>query len=308
MSRTIDRTNAKRYAAIFQIGALACVLGAVAVGVIGLPGLEPPSELMQVSETAVHQQVQSSDASEPSTTDQYRHSMDPRSVADRLSLADNAPELPKSEPDVVENETSDQVEEPAPSSGALMKRLRYLGYISEGKQPLAFVRFDSRQHIVRPGQQLNAGDDAEGGDAYIVTIGPEFLVARENEDGLAIKIPLKEKIGPSIAVVTTQPELDVGSLDPSEITPAMIRAVELTPEEIESLSGLLPHERALQERVLKRQKLGLPTAFERNKRDEIMEKALRVDVFRRNRSSESPTTDPRRQNEEAARERDSGRD
>lgn len=305
MSRTIDRTNAKRYAAIFQIGALACVLGAVAVGVIGLPGLATPAELVEVSERTSEPKAATpaKPGAAKASDDAYRHSMDPRSVADRLSLADNAPQAPLSDPDVVEDPTDEPSADPEPQTGMLMKRLRYLGYMSEGSDPLAFIRLDSVQHIVRPGQKIVADEDAEGGDVFIVTVTPQFVIARDREDGPAIKIPLQEKTGPSIAVVTTQPEIDVSRLDPSEITPRMIREVELTPEEIESLSGLLPHERALQERILKRQKLGLPAAFQNNLTKEALEKAQRINVFDRNRA-----TDQRRLNEESSRERESDRD
>ena len=140
------------------------------------------------------------------------------------------------------------IQEPESTDGALAKRVRYLGYISDPESALAFIRIDGAQRIVRQGATAMSGDDTMR-DLEVRRVTPTSIVVSDGEVEDTIRLATRQ--GASIAMTS-------GESESIETVPTREADVVLTEEELESISHLPPRQRALQERILKRQKMGKP--------------------------------------------------
>lgn len=253
MSTIISRTKAKRLTLVYQIAALLCVLGAVAIGVLGLPDSattkqlnsvsQPPSSPIPGINTPVDQ-FGNIQTTSPQTKEEPAVRINPGSIAARFSMLDNAPQTDIPQETVVDIETPTETEA-VPTSGTLAKRVRYTGYIQDSDQALAFIRIDGTQRIVAEGGTARAGSMGLD-DLTIKAVRPKFILV---SDGITDdRIQLADKTGPSI----TMSSADVVV----ETLPTREEDVVLTPEEIERLEKMPARQRAMQERILRRQKMG----------------------------------------------------
>ena len=95
MSTIISRTKAKPLTLVYQASAVVCVLGGVALGVFGLPESAATAQINDVSQSP---STPIPDAGTPnqSTASSIQIAqirVDPGSIAARLSMLDNAPQI-----------------------------------------------------------------------------------------------------------------------------------------------------------------------------------------------------------------------
>jgi len=260
MSTIISRIKAKRLTLLYQITAAICVLGAVAIGILGLPESSANSQLDQVSQspdTPIPGAKSDQPDQSPADILKFDHiRIDPRSVAARLAMLDNAPQVttvpdttPTTEP------TDEPTDEPvSDDSGSLAKRVRYTGYINDSDRPLAFIRIDGIQRIVAEGDVALAGSMGLD-DLTIKAVRPKFILITDGQ--VEERIKLASKNGPSISMSSGSDVVVVS-------VPQREEDVILSPEEIERLGKMSARVRGAEERLLRRQKLGKgPGGFER---------------------------------------------
>lgn len=255
MTSTIARTKAKRVATLCQAGAVIAAAGAVAIVIFGVPGASAEARISEIAakreqNKALHTTPANGSETNSSSVIDESSVVDPMSIAARLALVDNAPTPPETTPDLdgQDDENPIAINEPTTEDGALAKRVRYLGYISDPDSALAFIRIDGTQRIVREGSTARSGDESfEDLEIREVTPNSILVALGDQED----RIRLASKTGASIAM-TGGGEVEVSNV------PTREEDVVLTAEELESIAHLPPRQRALQERILKRQKMGKP--------------------------------------------------
>lgn len=231
---------------LFQVGCAVAIAGAVGAGVFGLPGQADQGEVQSVSTPgSIDAGAQGGTQSKPGSLPPVSR-VDARSISDRLALLDNAPVVQEPEATTDESAPEAPTDEGQDDSAAIIKRVKYLGYITEGDAPLAFIKIDSAQRIVREQAIVPAGSEGLD-DLEVVAIRPNFIVLTDGEQ--RAKIRLASRTGPAIAT-TGGDEIDS--------RPTREQDVVLTPEELESIAHLPPRQRAVRERLLKRQKIGRP--------------------------------------------------
>lgn len=250
MSNTITRTKAKRLAIVYQLAAGACVLGAVAVGVFGLPEPASAAQMKNVAESGPIGIVGiTPDAnSNPNTNLQTQHQtrVDPRSIAARLAMLDNAPTRPEqadSTPDL-----SDTAVAISNESNPISKRVRYTGYIEDSQQPMAFLRIDGAQRIVPKGGIARAGSLGLD-DLTIKGVEPEYIIVTDGQTDERINLAASNG-----AAVTMASGADVVVAQ----VPTRLEDVVLSPEELAEIAKLPGRKRAIREKMLRREKLGVP--------------------------------------------------
>lgn len=173
-------------------------------------------------------------------------------MAARLAMLDNAPQV-TSVPDTTQ--TNEPADEPAfDDSGQISKRVRYTGYINDSDRPLAFIRIDGTQRIVAEGDVALAGSMGLD-DLTIKAVRPKFILVTDGQ--VEERIKLASKNGPSISMSSGSDVVVVS-------VPQKEGDVILSPEEIDELSKMPARQRAMQERILRRQKIGKgPPGFDR---------------------------------------------
>ncbi|MBO6512586.1 MAG: hypothetical protein JJ974_01300 [Phycisphaerales bacterium] len=248
MSAIISRTKAKRLTLVYQAAAVVCVLGGVAVGVIGLPESSAIAKINDVSQNPIPSNPVlpsgTTETTPTSTPPTFKARIEPAGIAARLSLLDNAPRV-TSVPEVVTTEDNEVEYVEDSTEGMLAKRVRYTGYISDSNNPLAFIRIDGTQRIVPQGGIAQAGSMSMD-DLTITTVRPQFIMV--SDGNVEDRIMLADKIGSASTISSESIEAAPVRLTEADIV--------LTPEELASLEGLSPRERGLRERMLKRSKLG----------------------------------------------------
>lgn len=247
MSTVISRTKAQRLTMVYQVIALFCMLGAIAIGVFGLPDSESIATMDQVAQNtpSTFPNAQPSDTGSDSQTTTPQVRINPGSIAARFGMLDNAPEITLEVVDNTPAETETVTEETT-ESGSLAKRVRYTGYINDNNNPLAFIRIDGTQRIVAEGGTARAGT-AVLDDLQVKRVRPKFIIVSDGQ--VDDRIELADQNGASITM---------SSGDPVVVADVPLREqdVVLTEEELEELSKMPARQRAMQERILRRKKMG----------------------------------------------------
>jgi hypothetical protein len=256
MSTTISRTKAKRLTLLYQLIAGVCVLGAIALGVVGLPESATAAKLSSVSESASNtpdrggQAVQQTKQG-PATKQTARIRVDPGSIAARLAMLDNAPEV-TTVPDLTP--TIDPTPTTTTEQGTLAKRVRYTGYIEDSEQPMAFIRIDGTQRIVPEGGVAQAGSMSLD-DLTVKGVRPSFILITDGQ--IEERIKLSTKTGPSVTM-SGGGEIEVVRVPQTEAE------VVLTPEQLAELAEMPARGRAMRERIMRREAMGKPLGTLKN--------------------------------------------
>lgn len=250
MTNPLTRSQAKTWTIGAQAGALLCVLGAVAVGVVGLPEHEKGATLTKTRNNALPFGTTSGAGdSNQREIDPFRSQrVDTVGLSERLSLLDNAPNIP-SEPVEPTVDEKDDDDEPTPTvdDANLLRRVKYIGFINSSSTQHAFIRIDGKQRIVSVGQMAKAGDD-QFDDVRIDRVTPNYIRVSDANGDATIDLASKSSAavtmvnGDDVAPVAVQPEN--GSL--------------LTAEEEAYIESLPPRQRQPARRRLEREKRGLP--------------------------------------------------
>jgi len=248
MTNTISRSQAKAWTLGAQLGSLVCVLGGVALGIVGLPSPTPGSALDQTrNDTAVGINIPDGDptgAQNQGDDAPQTIEIDTAGLAQRFALLDNAPVLvnnatPEPEPTITEDPTTD-------TDGSIVKRVRYIGFINDPEAKHAFIRIDGKQRIVSLGQVAKAGNE-DFPDLSVERITPRSIVMSDGKK--RAKIDLAVKIGQSITMAGGQ-KVDVAK--------AAQNGSMLTPEDEAKIAAMPPRQQSRARQRLERERRGLP--------------------------------------------------
>ncbi len=243
-TQTISRSQAKAWTLGAQLVSAGFVLGAVALGIIGLPestigpAIDPtgnPSGHLPTNPPA-----QSSKASSTDPASIAR--IDTLGLAERFALLDNAPAL--AEP-VAATEPEPEPE-PARVDNEIVKRVRYIGFINEPGLRHAFIRIDGKQRIVALGEVAKAGAP-EFSDLTVERITPNHIVMTDGDK--RAQIMLATRTGQSITLIGG------GQV---EVAAAPENGSVLTAEDEANILALPPRQQPLARRRLERERRGLP--------------------------------------------------
>ncbi len=254
MSTLITRTKAKYLAVVYQGVAGVCLLGAVAIGVLGLPESSATAKINSVAEESktpvASEPTDSSEVAEPNTNAQQETTglqVDAKSIAARLSMLDNAPKLQVTPDEPVEEIAVEDYTEISQDSAAFMKRIRYTGYIRDSESPLAFLRIDGAQRIIPQGGVAQAGSIGLD-DLTIKGVYPTYIVVTDGQT--EERIELAGQTGASVTMASGA-EIVVSDI------PQTMEDVVLTDEQLKELASLPSKRRALREKAMRREALGI---------------------------------------------------
>lgn len=253
MTSTLSRSQAKTWTLIAQIASGVCVLGAVGVGVVGLPQPTPGAALEEAKANAwpiggpgATPGNNAGAENEPGQTPATQ--VDTTGLAARFALLDNAP-IP------VDNSTPEpeEVEQPdgpdgGPDDGEIAKRVRYIGFINDPSTRHAFIRIDGKQRIVAQGSVAKSANE-EFADLRVERITPDRIVLSDGQKRASV--PLAAKSAQSITMI------DGGSVDVADSAQENPSGG-LTKEDEEYIASLPPRQQPSARRRLERERRGLP--------------------------------------------------
>ncbi len=274
MTNTLSRSQAKKWTLGAQIASAAFVLGAVALGVVGLPepvGNSPinttgnPFAGMPGADFDPNASNTESDANNASSAQ-----VDTIGLAQRFALLDNAPEEEKN---IVIDDTpiarSSNGEENT-NPGDIAKRVRYIGFINDPDTRHAFIRIDGKQRVVSLGQIAKAGEDGFS-DLTIERITPNHIVLTDGES--RAKVEMANRTGQSITMI------DGGQV---EVSPAAENGSMLTAEDEARILAMPARQQPLARRRLERERRGLPPDKERRRQPKAETRPAFVGSFNKN--------------------------
>ena len=249
MSTIITRTKAKQLTLLYQVTAAGCVLGVIAIGILGLPEPAAWAQINSVSQPPAQPPQQGDPLDTTGTSnaalETQQSRIDPGSIGARLAMLDNAPLVTV----VVDPVPTTGPEDPVPEElGSLAKRVRYTGFINDSEQKLAFIRIDGTQRIVAEGSIARAGSLGLD-DLTIKAVRPKYILVSDGQ--IEDQIPLAAKNGASITLSSGG---DVVAPPERQTLADMV----LSEEELAELEKLPARQRKVRENMLRRQKLGRP--------------------------------------------------
>lgn len=250
----ITRSQAKAWTLGAQLASVVLVLGAVMLGVIGLP---EPSLDVAVDNTNANPLGTLPRGNAPtgnpisSLNTSASLQIDTIGLSERFSLLDNAPRpVVAVINDVPEGQQP--VETPV-GEGEISKRVRYIGFINDPDALHAFLRIDGKQRIVTVGGVARAGTD-EFPDLTAEKITADYVVLSDGEN--RAQINLAARTGQSITMVEGD-SIDI--VAPSE------NGSLLTAEDEATIAALPPRQQPMARTRLERERRGLPPENERRR-------------------------------------------
>lgn len=248
MSTPLTRSQARTWTIGAQAGALVCVLGAVAVGMIGLPEHEKDATLQQARDRIIAASGPGNNKNNTAREiDPYRSTdVDTLGLAERLALLNNAPNLPTVETEEPTTGDPEPEEGPGVDDITIARRVKYIGFINSSDSQHAFIRIDGKQRIVSVGETAQSGDE-QFPDLRVERITPKLIILSDGESRAAVD--LASKSGPSVTMVEGD-DIAVAAADDND-------GSLLTAEEEAYIESLPPRQRQNARRRLEREKRGL---------------------------------------------------
>lgn len=248
MSTPLTRSQARTWTIGAQAGALICVLGAVAVGVVGLPDHREGAALQQAREST--NPGGGAAGNKDNTTreiDPYRSTgVDTLGLAERLALLNNAPDIPVEQPEEPTTGDPEPTDGPGIDDITITRRVKYIGFINSTETQHAFIRIDGKQRIVSVGDMARAGDE-QFSDLRVDRITPQFIIMSDGENRSTVNLATKS--GPSVTMVEGD-SIEVAAVENND-------GSLLTAEEEAYIESLPPRQRQNARRRLEREKRGL---------------------------------------------------
>lgn len=198
----MTRAGAVRATAATRAACVVFGLGAVALGLTGLPDRAPPAS--PGVPPGMPGDPGPTGAANPNggqVTPASFAPVDPGAVAARLAMLENAPVIPVAETPV-KDPTPDKgpPEEPPTAIATLADRVRYLGMVSSGDRRAAFLSIDGNQRIIREGAQVPLQNAPAGAESLVIDrIGPRAITLRSGTERTSIN--LAERTGASVTMV-----------------------------------------------------------------------------------------------------------
>ena len=256
MSASISRNQAKKRTVVAQAASAVLVLGVVAIGIIGLPEPTKPGSLNSTDHAPIGMpgmpgfENAPSTNKTPNTTTTTKATIDPRGLALRLSLLENAPEIIDSTVISENTQVVHDSQEPL-DDGLIVKRVRYIGFINEPDTRHAFIRIDGKQRIVALGGIAKAGQDGLS-DLRVDQITPHHIMLSDGET--RARVSLANRTGQSITMI---------SGEQVEVTPSAENGSLLSAEDEARIDAMPPRQQPMARRRLERERRGLPPTKER---------------------------------------------
>lgn len=203
-TRIRDKHAARRATRIAQISAAALAAIGAAVAVAGLPGMEvkdyEPAPIGPVG----------TDTDTPRAEEDAVVYPDPYGVAESLSYIGNAPE-----PEAVAIDEPVDVPPPSTNGGMTGIDVRYIGSITSGGRPAAFLNIAGVTKFLRPGEVYEGVKLVEVvGNEVAISIngGEEEMIGKAERKGSAISVvtggaPAVERSEPNTAVAGDEPPM-----------------------------------------------------------------------------------------------------
>lgn len=277
MTNTLSRTQAKKWTLGAQIASAAFVLGAVALGVVGLPEPVANSPMNTTGNPFAGMPGADFDPNAANATSNTKSTsstqIDTLGLAQRFARLDNAPKI---ETNVEIDDTpiarsSDGEENTNP--GDIAKRVRYIGFINDPDTRHAFIRIDGKQRVVSLGQVAKAGEDGFS-DLTVERITPNHIVLTDGES--RAKVKMANRTGQSITMI------DGGKVD---VSPAAENGSMLSAEDEARILAMPARQQPLARRRLERERRGLPPDKERRRQPQAETKPVFVGSFNKKKSS-----------------------
>ncbi|MGV6815262.1 MAG: hypothetical protein ACWA5W_09690 [Phycisphaerales bacterium] len=254
---SISRSQAKKRTLIAQGASGVLVLAVVAIGIVGLPEPTPQGGLNQTDLPTGMPGMPGYESglntpSNTKTNAPTQTTIDARGLAQRLALLDNAPEIIDNT--VIVDNTPDPGDDDTQSSGdanAIVKRVRYIGFINDPDTRHAFIRIDGKQRIVALGGIAKAGQDGFS-DLTVDRINPNYIMLSDGET--RARVSMANRVGQSITMI---------SGEKVEVTPAAANGSLLTAEDEARIAAMPPRQQPMARRRLERERRGLPPTKER---------------------------------------------
>jgi hypothetical protein len=273
MTNPVSRSQAKKWTIGAQLASVVFVLGAVTLGVVGLP--TPKTDAPVNPTGGVIDKPGMSGYEAPKVNPSQEVEDDQFSVVDTIGLAarfallDNAPK-PKG---VVDSTPPQGPTDPDPEPGnpEIIKRVRYIGFINDAQNPHAFIRIDGKQRVVTRGGIAKAGDETMS-DLTVERITPKNIVLTDGESRTSVE--LAGRTGQSITMVSGQEV---------EVTPAAQNGSLLTAEDEATIAALPARQQPSARRRLERERRGLSAERENRRPTPQPKKTVRSN-FNNNRS------------------------
>ncbi len=239
MPHPMTRTNAVLTTQITRAVAVVVGIGAVALGLAGLPGRAAPPPGSTLPSVAPPGAPAAGSPAARVTPVSFAP-VDAGGLAARFAMLDNAPKVPDAVGVTVNTDTGPVRVEPveSPAAGGIADRVRFLGVVRLGDRNAAFINIDGRQRFVQEGARLPPPADRPE--------FPELLVERVMGAVLVIsdgqrreRLSVADRTGPSVTMA------DGGVIDRVEAPtePEPLNRRELPQEEMDRRSRMLERQR-----------------------------------------------------------------
>lgn len=262
---TISRSNARKWTLCAQLASGVFVLGAVAVGVVGLPEINTSTTtnttgMMPNMGTGMGMGEMPNNTKTTKTSQNLiQGDVDTIGLAMRLAMLDNAPELAivdePIETAVIDTPTTDD------PTGSIIKRVRYIGFINDSQNKHAFIRIDGKQRVVTKGGVARAGNDSMP-DLRVEQINARAIFLSDGK--IRSRIPLADRNGASITVAGGPPVQVAAVVENGSL---------LTDEDEARIAAMPPRQQPLARRRLERERRGLSPDKQRPERSRVAPEA-----------------------------------
>lgn len=244
MTQPMTRTNAVLTTQITRAAAVVLAIGAVAMGLTGLPdrALPAPGSTLPGASGGVPPGMPP--AGQTSETGRLIPTsfgpVDAGGLAARFAMLDNAPKIPDAVGVTVTTDAGPEIINAveSPAASGIVDRVRFLGVVRLGDRNAAFVNVDGRQRFVQEGARLAPpADRPEFPELVVERIMGTVLVVG---DGIRReRLSIAERTGPSVTMA------DGGVVNQVEVPtePEPVNRRELPQEEMDRRSRMIERQR-----------------------------------------------------------------
>ncbi len=243
MTQPMTRSNAVLTAQITRAAVVVLGVGAVALGLTGLPDRPLPPEGSTLPGPGVPPGMAGAGTGGTSVLKPVAFGpVDAGGLAARFAMLDNAPKIPDAKGVIVNTDTgleSRPVQE-SPAAGAIVDRVRFLGVVRLGDRDAAFINVDGRQRFVQEGARLAPpADRPEFAELVVERITATMIMVG---DGTTREhLGLAARVGPAVTMA------DGGIVNRVELPaaqPAPSNTRQLPQEEIDRRNRALERQRS----------------------------------------------------------------
>lgn len=204
MTQPMTRSNAVLAARITRASVVVLGVGAVALGLTGLPDRPLPPEGSTLGGHGVPPGMTPGGAGTGGTGEVRSVAFSPvdgEGMAARFAQLDNAPKILDAKGVTVATEAGpvDLPVRESPAAGAIVDRVRFLGVVRLGDRDAAFINVDGRQRFVQEGARLTPPvDRPEFAELIVERITPTTLMV--GDGARSERLGLAARVGPAVTM------------------------------------------------------------------------------------------------------------